>query len=589
MEVHPEVYRWLGALHVIDPRAPAPSVTRSGRVMLDEQTSMDFENGQVRAVASPRPFRVVPRPGEYRPTRKLSTCAGDPTPRATRSVAPSRATRARSTLSRVPKRAPSVPRAHPDPATRPPTHLPAGPARRRPSRSRPLRPSRSPLQGFGELLSNLGAQRGMPPAPIDTFKPGQSPIARMYNWNLLGPVFRPFGITLEDDDRALVVAGDRDFVSRILSRFYERTVGDLSMIIPPSHSYYEEDEPVDIDNGAVTNADPSPLTSHLAEMGLSDSRGFPGEDDPDAGAGSLPPAQGKLPGERGPTNAPLRSADASDPFRFMHDPNAPQTPLELLGTSIEGPFGLKRGEGEVLLSRQPATFQEWMKGTDAPRRNSRARGSPVMNWLEVMRAEVKTLAAMMTGTPEAPAEPMSLGTAAAVFDILGAGLGNKDKEVVIGTLQLLCNLGRRLKDFPALGLAHQWLSAAGGPSVQLARTLVECARGYDATNIRVGDAKAAADAARQAAADAAQGYAPDYDAAPEDRAGAQFSLGFHADDERGPDPRWREASATAAATAEVSSSSVSAAARPNTSRRSSSRISASRRTRGPTLSRALTR
>ena len=148
MEVHPEVYRWLGALHVIDPRAPAPSVTRSGRVMLDEQTSMDFENGQVRAVASPRPFRVVPRPGEYRPTRKLSTCAGDPTPRATRSVAPSRATRARSTLSRVPKRAPSVPRAHPDPATRPPTHLPAGPARRRPSRSHPLRPSRSPLQGI---------------------------------------------------------------------------------------------------------------------------------------------------------------------------------------------------------------------------------------------------------------------------------------------------------------------------------------------------------------------------------------------------------------------------------------------------------
>ena len=417
----------------------------------------------------------------------------------------------------------------------------------------PLRPPQSPLQGFGELLSNLGAQRGMPPAPIDTFKPGGSPIARMYNWNLLGPVFRPFGIVLEDDDRALVVAGDRDFVSNILSKFYERTVGDLPMIVPPSHSYYEEDEPVDIDNGAVTmNADPSPLTSQLAEMGLSDSRGFPGEDDPDAGAGSLPPAHGKLPGERGPSNTPLRSADdATDPFGFTRDPNAPQTPLELLGRSIEGPFGLKRGEGEVLLSRQPATFQEWMKGTDAPRKNSRARGSPVMNWLEVMRVEVKTLAAMMTGKPEAPAEPMSLGAAAAVFDVLGAGLGNKDKDVVIGTLQLLCNLGRRLKDFPALGLAHQWLSAAGGPSVHLARNLVECARGYDATNIRVGDAKAAADAARQAAADAAQGYAPDYDAAPEDRAGAQFSLGFHADDERGPDPRWREASATAAATAEL--------------------------------------
>ena len=53
----------------------------------------------------------------------------------------------------------------------------------------------------------------MPPAPIETFKSGGSPIARMYNWNLLGPVFRPFGIELSEDDRALVVAGDGDFVS----------------------------------------------------------------------------------------------------------------------------------------------------------------------------------------------------------------------------------------------------------------------------------------------------------------------------------------------------------------------------------------
>ena len=163
MEVHPEVYRWLGALHVIDPRAPAPSVTRSGRVMLDEQTSMDFENGQVRAVASPRPFRVVPRPGEYRPTRKLSTCAGDPTPRATHSVAPSRATRARSTLSRVPKRAPSVPRAHPDPATRPPSHLPAGPARRRPSRSHS--PPSLPIASPGIRRAPLQSRRPARHAP----------------------------------------------------------------------------------------------------------------------------------------------------------------------------------------------------------------------------------------------------------------------------------------------------------------------------------------------------------------------------------------------------------------------------------------
>ena len=51
-----------------------------------------------------------------------------------------------------------------------------------PSFSSPTPPHRPQLQGFGTLLSNLGAQRGMPPAPIDTFKKGGSPVARLYNW-----------------------------------------------------------------------------------------------------------------------------------------------------------------------------------------------------------------------------------------------------------------------------------------------------------------------------------------------------------------------------------------------------------------------
>jgi hypothetical protein len=63
------------------------------------------------------------------------------------------------------------------------------------------------LQGFGTLLSNLGALRGMPPAPIDTFRIGGSPVSRLYNWNLLGPVLKPFGIELSIDTKALVVAG----------------------------------------------------------------------------------------------------------------------------------------------------------------------------------------------------------------------------------------------------------------------------------------------------------------------------------------------------------------------------------------------
>ena len=47
MEVHPEVYKWLGALQIVDASRP-PTINRSGMAALDEDTTMDFENGAVR-------------------------------------------------------------------------------------------------------------------------------------------------------------------------------------------------------------------------------------------------------------------------------------------------------------------------------------------------------------------------------------------------------------------------------------------------------------------------------------------------------------------------------------------------------------
>ena len=416
------------------------------------------------------------------------------------------------------------------------------------------------------LLSSLGAQRGLPPAPVDAFKQGGSPVSRLYNWNLLVPVFVPFGIKLSDDDKALVVAGDLDFISHILSSFYERTVGELSMVVPKtmngSTQYgYDDDRNVEIDNGAVDGTfDPSPISSRIAEMGVRDinhyKSGF-GDQEPGSPLSEFSPkplpvvSSEKLPGETGPVSAPLRSADdGNDPFHYLNnDPSAPKTPLELLGRSIEGPFGLKRGEGEVLLSRQLSTFQDWMKGVDDPPKAPRGRGHPALNWLEVMRVEIKTLAAMLCGKPGAPADQLSLGAAAAVFDVLGAGLASTDRRVYYATTQNLCAIGRRMKDFPVLKQAQQWLAAAGGPSVHLTKILTAAAAGYGPANIRVGDAKAAADAARAAAQDAALGYAPDYEAQPEERAGAQFSLAFHADDSS--DSQFAERAAEAAAVAEL--------------------------------------
>jgi hypothetical protein len=46
MEVHPEVFRWLGALQLVDGRT-TPPVSRWGKVPLDEATGDSFENGQV--------------------------------------------------------------------------------------------------------------------------------------------------------------------------------------------------------------------------------------------------------------------------------------------------------------------------------------------------------------------------------------------------------------------------------------------------------------------------------------------------------------------------------------------------------------
>lgn len=51
MEIHPEVYNWLGALHIVDGSNPPP-INRSGMITLDADATEDFENGAVRTNAS---------------------------------------------------------------------------------------------------------------------------------------------------------------------------------------------------------------------------------------------------------------------------------------------------------------------------------------------------------------------------------------------------------------------------------------------------------------------------------------------------------------------------------------------------------
>ena len=57
------------------------------------------------------------------------------------------------------------------------------------------------------MLSAVGEARGLRPAPLETFKHTPSAVSRLYNWNLLTPVLAAFGIPLEPDTKALIVAG----------------------------------------------------------------------------------------------------------------------------------------------------------------------------------------------------------------------------------------------------------------------------------------------------------------------------------------------------------------------------------------------
>ena len=60
--------------------------------------------------------------------------------------------------------------------------------------------------------------------------------------------------------------------------------------------------------------------------------------------------------------SPARAAAAlADPDPWGADSTAPRSALELLGWSVEGPFGLAPGAGEVLLSTQLTVFQDWMR------------------------------------------------------------------------------------------------------------------------------------------------------------------------------------------------------------------------------------
>lgn len=66
-----------------------------------------------------------------------------------------------------------------------------------------------------QLLSVEGA------GTLDTLKDMHTPVAKLYNWNLLLPILRKRGLDVDQDMKVLIVAGDVDIVADVLAQLRE--------------------------------------------------------------------------------------------------------------------------------------------------------------------------------------------------------------------------------------------------------------------------------------------------------------------------------------------------------------------------------
>jgi hypothetical protein len=90
--------------------------------------------------------------------------------------------------------------------------------------------------GFTKLLKRLNGikvtdtqnkqDRLMTPmAEINTLKKASTPAARLYNWNILSQALSLFHISLDQDTKSLIIAGDREMLTEVLTQIFEAEQG----------------------------------------------------------------------------------------------------------------------------------------------------------------------------------------------------------------------------------------------------------------------------------------------------------------------------------------------------------------------------
>ncbi len=97
--------------------------------------------------------------------------------------------------------------------------------------------TRDAPQEVGHVLLNILARSGRsPPFAPEQMRPGSAPPLVLRNWNLLAPVLADVaGVDLKADDKALIVAGEREPLALLLAELKAR-VGTPSYAPPPQHA-----------------------------------------------------------------------------------------------------------------------------------------------------------------------------------------------------------------------------------------------------------------------------------------------------------------------------------------------------------------
>ena len=280
-------------------------------------------------------------------------------------------------------------------------------------------------RGVGALLSVLGQLRGLPPpAPLASLRGGASPVAKLYNWNLLAPALRPFGVELDADAKARIVAGDFEVVARLLHSFYERLV-----------------KPLPGAGGGNSAAPQPPAAAPMAVLPRASMLTEPGEGQSDRALFAEIQGDGS---SAAPTPRPPPEAAAAAPlprtrFAPQEAPPAASTSAPtgsaadlLVETLVEcNQLGLDGSTAQLVARETPHELQAWL-----------IEGKPsgdfggVLAWLRLLLSRGAHLAELL-GAEGADARGSILST-------LAAGLRSRSRTMVGMCMRVLSAVARQL-------------------------------------------------------------------------------------------------------------------------------------------------